>query len=238
MQKSLKREAFILNLNTLPYDEALALQERLIELRSQDSIHDTLILLEHPPVFTVTRKSALRNVLASPDTLKEKGITLHHTNRGGDITYHGPGQLVGYPIMNLKDHGKDLHLYIRRLEEMIIQVLRDYGIDGYRDTINAGVWVGGEKIAAIGIAVKSSWTTMHGFSFNVNPDLSHYSLIVPCGIADRGVTSLVKLLGKPVSRQEVQNKLIRSFEEVFNVRSREVSLQQLQDEKCKVQNEK
>ena len=226
----MKREAWVLTLNTVPYDEALALQERLVALRSQDSIHDTLILLEHPPVFTVTSKSALRNVLASPDALKEKGITLHHTNRGGDITYHGPGQLVGYPIMNLKDHGKDLHRYIRRLEEVIIQVLGDYGINGYRDTINAGVWVGGEKIAAIGIAVKSSWTTMHGFSFNINPDLSHYSLIVPCGLADRGVTSLVKLLGTSVSRKEVQGRLVRYFEEVFKVTTREVSLEQVQEQ--------
>lgn len=226
----MKREAWVLTLNTVPYDEALALQERLVALRSQDSIHDTLILLEHPPVLTVTGKSASRNILVSPEELEKKGIRLHHTNRGGDITYHGPGQLVGYPIMNLKDHGKDLHRYIRRLEEVIIQVLGDYGINGYRDTINAGVWVGGEKIAAIGIAVKSSWTTMHGFSFNINPDLSHYSLIVPCGLADRGVTSLQKLLGRSVSRQEVQGRIVRHFEEVFTVTTREVSLEQVQSQ--------
>lgn len=224
------REAWILNLDTVPYDEALALQQKLVELRAQRSIRDTMILLEHPPVFTVTGKSALSNVLTSPEELERKGIKVYRTNRGGDITYHGPGQLVGYPIMNLKDHGKDLHRYIRSLEEMLIRVLGDYEIHGYRDTINAGVWVAGEKIAAIGIAVKSSWTTMHGFSLNINPDLSHYSHIVPCGLVDRGVTSLAKLLGRSVGRQEVQGRLVRYFEEVFTVTTREVSLEQVQSQ--------
>jgi lipoate-protein ligase B len=201
-------------------------------------MQDTLILLEHPPVFTVTRESTRRNLLVSPQALEEKGIAVHQTNRGGDITYHGPGQLVGYPIISLKDRGKDLHRYIRSLEEMIIWVLKEYGIRGYRDSINAGVWVEGDKIAAIGIAVKASWTTMHGFSFNISPDLSHYSFIIPCGIVGRGVTSLAKILGKAVSRQEVQGKLIHYFEEVFEVTSREVSLEELQNEKCKPRNEK
>ncbi len=223
----MKQEAWILNLDTVPYQEALELQKKLVELRSRDGIRDTLILLEHPPVFTVTREATRRNLLASPQVLAEKGISVHQTNRGGDITYHGPGQLVGYPIISLKDRGKDLHCYIRSLEEMIIVLLKEYGIRGYRDSINAGVWVEGDKIAAIGIAVKASWTTMHGFSFNISPDLSHYSFIVPCGIVGRGVTSLTKILGKPVIRQEVQGRLIRHFEDVFDVTTREVSLQQV-----------
>ncbi len=223
----MKQEALILKLDTVPYQEALALQEKLVELRTRDSIQDTLILLEHPPVFTVTREATRRNLLASPHSLEEKGISVHQTNRGGDITYHGPGQLVGYPIISLKDRGKDLHRYIRSLEEMIILVLQEYGIRGYRDSINAGVWVDGDKIAAIGIAVKASWTTMHGFSFNLSPDLSHYSFIVPCGIVGRGVTSLAKILGKAVSRQEVEGRLVRYFEEVFNVTFREVSLEEI-----------
>lgn len=223
----MKKEAWILNLNTVPYQEALELQKKLVELRARDIIEDTLILLEHPPVFTVTREATRRNLLASPQVLTEKRISVHQTNRGGDITYHGPGQLVGYPIISLKERGRDLHRYIRSLEDMIILVLKEYGISGCRDTINAGVWVDKDKIAAIGIAVKSSWTTMHGFSFNISPDLSHYSFIVPCGIVGRGVTSLSKILGQPVGREEVQGRLVRCFGEVFDVKSREVSLEEV-----------
>ena len=223
----MKKEALILNLDTIPYEEAFDLQKRLVEMRSQDNINDILILLEHPPVLTVTRKATLKNVLASPDELKEKGISLCKTNRGGDITYHGPGQLVGYPIMDLKEHGKDLHKYIRNIEEMIIKLLRDYDISAHRDKNNPGVWVGKEKIAAIGIAVKSSWTTMHGFSLNINPDLNHYSLIVPCGITDKGVTSLSKLLGKSINQKEVRERLIQHFQEVFNLSTKNISIEEI-----------
>ena len=223
----MKKEAWILNLDTVPYDEAFALQKRLVTMRSQDAICDTLILLEHPPVFTVTRKATRKNILASPDELEDQGISLSETNRGGDITYHGPGQIVGYPIMNLKDHGKDLHKYIRNIEEILISLLMDYGISAHRDKANPGVWIEDEKIAAIGIAVKSSWTTMHGFAFNVNPDLKHYSLIVPCGLTNKGVTSLSKLLDTPIDMAEVREKLIHHYAEVFELRTREVSLKEL-----------
>ena len=223
----MKKEAWILSLDTVPYEEAFALQKRLVTMRSQDAICDTLILLEHPPVFTVTRKATLNNILASPDELEDKGISLCKTNRGGDITYHGPGQIVGYPIMNLKEHGKDLHKYIRNIEEIIISVLMDYGISAHRDKANPGVWIGDEKIAAIGIAVKSSWTTMHGFAFNVNPDLNHYSFIVPCGLTNKGITSLSKLLGTPISMEEVREKVIHHYAEVFKLRTRKVSLEEL-----------
>lgn len=223
----MKKEAWILNLDTVPYEEAFELQKRLVQMRSQNVINDILILLEHPPVFTVTRKATLDNILASPEELKEKGISVCKTNRGGDITYHGPGQLVGYPIMNLNDYGKDLHKYIRAVEEMIIKVLMDYGISAHREKVHPGVWVGNEKIAAIGIAVKSSWTTMHGFAFNINPDLNHYSLIVPCGITDKGVTSLSKLLGKPISLQGVSDRLICYYQEVFNLNVKKITLEEL-----------
>ena len=221
----MKKEAWILNLETVPYEEAFELQKRLVKMRAQDTINDTLILLEHPPVLTVTRKATLKNILVSPEELEEKGISLCHTNRGGDITYHGPGQLVGYPIMNLKAHGKDLHGYVRNIEEILIKVLKDYTITAHRDKSNPGVWVGEEKIAAVGIAVKSSWTTMHGFSFNINPDLSHYSLIVPCGISDKGVTSLARLLGKTISRKDVCEKLIQHYGEVFNLTTKGITLE-------------
>jgi lipoyl(octanoyl) transferase len=220
----MKKDAWILNLDTVPYEEAFTLQKRLVALRSQGTICDTLILLEHPPVFTITRKATLKNILASQDELQERGISLCQTNRGGDITYHGPGQIVGYPIMNLKDRGKDLHQYIRNIEEIIINLLTDYGISAHRDKANPGVWIGDEKIAAIGIAVKSSWTTMHGFAFNVNPDLDHYSLIVPCGITNKGVTSLSKLLGNPIRMEEVREKLIHHYAQVFKLNTRKISL--------------
>jgi lipoate-protein ligase B len=223
----MKKEAWILNLDTVPYEKAFELQKRLVKMRSQEVINDILILLEHPPVFTVTRKATLDNILASPDELKGKGISVCKTNRGGDITYHGPGQLVGYPIMDLKDYGKDLHKYIRTIEEMIISLLMDYSISAHRDKIHPGVWVGNEKIAAIGIAVKSSWITMHGFALNINPDLNHYALIVPCGISDRGVTSLSKLLGKPISQKEVRQKLIQHYQDVFNVNTKNISLEDI-----------
>ena len=223
----MKKEAWILNLDTVPYEEAFDLQKKLVELRIQDKINDTLILLEHPPVFTITRKDTIKNILVSPDELKEKGIAVCKTNRGGDITYHGHGQLVGYPIMDLKEHGKDLHKYIRNIEEMIINLLTDYGISAHRDKRHPGVWVEEEKIAAIGISVKSSWITMHGFSLNINPDLDHYSLIVPCGITDRGVTSLSKLLGTSVSLKDVRQKLIQHYEEVFNLNTRKTTLEEI-----------
>lgn len=223
----MKKEAWILNLDIIPYEEAFDLQKKLVELRIQDKINDTLILLEHPPVFTITRKDTIKNILVSPDKLKEKGISVCKTNRGGDITYHGLGQLVGYPIMDLKEHGKDLHKYIRNIEEMIINLLIDYGISAHRDKRHPGVWVEEEKIAAIGISVKSSWITMHGFSLNINPDLDHYSLIVPCGITDRGITSLSKLLGTSVSQKEVREKLIEHYGEVFNLSTRNITLEEI-----------
>ena len=223
----MKKEAWILNLDKVPYEEAFDLQKRMVEMRSQNKINDTLILLEHHPVLTITKKDTLKNILASPDELREKGITLCKTNRGGDITYHGPGQLVGYPIMDLKEHGKDLHRYIRNIEEMIIKLLMDYGISAHRDKRHPGVWVVEEKIAAIGISVKSSWVTMHGFSLNINPDLNHYSLIVPCGINDKGITSLSKLLGKSINQEEVRHKLIQHYGDVFNLNIRQITLEEI-----------
>ena len=223
----MKKEAWILNLDTVPYEEAFDLQKRMVEMRSQNKINDTLILLEHHPVLTITKKDTLKNILASPDELREKGITLCKTNRGGDITYHGPGQLVGYPIMDLKEHGKDLHRYIRNIEEMIIKLLMDYGISAHRDKRHPGVWVVEEKIAAIGISVKSSWVTMHGFSLNINPDLNHYSLIVPCGINDKGITSLSKLLGKSINQEEVRHKLIQHYGDLFNLNIRQITLEEI-----------
>ena len=224
-----RREAWLLDLDVMPYEEALTLQEHLVAKRSQGVIGDTLLLLEHPPVVTITRKKTSRNILAPLEQLRDEGISLYKTNRGGDITYHGPGQLVGYPILDLKNHGKDLHRYVHNLEEILINLLKDYGVEGHRESGYPGVWVKDEKIAAIGIAVKKGWISMHGFSLNVDPCLDHFSLIVPCGIKDKGVTSLRKVLGRTVDKQQVRQRLIHHLSDMFQLRMAKVALESLYD---------
>jgi len=212
-----KREAWVLDLDVMPYEEALTLQEHLVAKRSQGEIRDTLILLEHPPVVTITRKKTASDILAPLEKLRNEGIAIYKTNRGGDITYHGPGQLVGYPILDLKNHGKDLHRYVHTIEETLINLLKDFDVEGHRESGYPGVWVNDEKIAAIGIAVKKGWISMHGFSLNVDPRLDHFSLIIPCGIKDKGVTSLRKVLGKTVDKQQVRQRLMRHFSHMFHL---------------------
>jgi lipoyl(octanoyl) transferase len=155
-------------------------------------------------------------VLATPERLAELGVEVHETGRGGDVTYHGPGQVVGYPIVDLKPDRCDVHAYVRDLEEVMIRAARSFGIEAGRVAGLTGIWVGADKLAAIGVRI-SRWITSHGFAFNVNTDLSHFNLIVPCGITDRGVTSLQRLLGHPVPTAEVEDALIAAFRDVFSV---------------------
>lgn len=222
-----KREACVLDLGVMPYEEAFALQESLVAKRSQGKMCDTLILLEHPPVVTLTRAKAAGNIIVPLEKLKNEGIALHKTNRGGDITYHGPGQLVGYPILDLNDHGKDLHRYVHTIEEMLIKVLKDYGVEGHRERGYPGVWVKGEKIAAIGIAVKKGWISMHGFSLNIDCRLDHFALIIPCGIKNKSVTSLRKALGKPVDKQQVRQRLLQHFSDLFHLNVKTLALENI-----------
>jgi lipoate-protein ligase B len=229
-QRNKKTEAWVLNLGMLPYDEALALQENLVNERREGRIRDILILLEHPPVFTVTREKTAANIIAPLDKIASEGIALHKTDRGGDVTYHGPGQLVGYVIMDLSSQGADLHRYVHNIEQMIINLLRDYEVEGQRDQRHPGVWVKDEKIAAIGIAVKPRWISMHGFALNVNPNMNHFSYIFPCGIRDKGVTSLAKLLGRAVEHDDLRRKIICHFGEVFGLETTEVALDQVMGE--------
>ncbi|MFH0811821.1 MAG: lipoyl(octanoyl) transferase LipB [Pseudomonadota bacterium] len=217
-----KKAAWVLQLDILPYDQALRLQEELVVKRREGNIRDLLMLLEHPPVVTVTREKTRENIIVPLDRLAKEGIIIAKTNRGGDVTYHGPGQLVGYLIMDLNHYGNDLHDYVHNIETIIINLLKDYEIVAYRDSRYPGVWVNDEKIAAIGIAVKSKWITMHGFALNVNPNLTHFSYIFPCGIKDRGVTSLAKVLGKAVDKQELRPRLIYHFSNVFNLKTEEI----------------
>ena len=222
-----KRDAWLLDLDVMPYEEALTLQENLVAKRSQGEIRDTLILLEHPPVVTITRKKTARDILAPLEKLRNEGIAIYKTNRGGDITYHGPGQLVGYPILDLKNHGKDLHRYVHTIEETLINLLRDYDVEGHRESGYPGIWVNDEKIAAIGIAVKKGWVSMHGFSLNVDPRLDHFSLIIPSGIKDKGVTSLRKVLGKTVDKQQVRQRLVQHFSDMFHLNMHRITLKDL-----------
>ncbi len=205
----------VLDLGRMAYDRALDVQLQLVEERRAETIPDTLALVEHPPVITMGRSAVDADILAPPEELMAAGATVHRITRGGEATYHGPGQVVGYPIVNLYNHQRRIRLFVERLEETIIRVLeRHYGISAGRDPAHRGVWVGEEKIAAVGIAVTRK-ITMHGFAFNVSCDLSHFGWIIPCGITDRGVTSVAQLLGRPVDLAEAREHVVRAFVEVF-----------------------
>jgi lipoyl(octanoyl) transferase len=204
-------------LGLVPYGEALELQKQLVARRLAGEIPDQLLLLQHPPVITtgVRNRNARANVLATPQALEAAGIDVFETGRGGDVTYHGPGQLVGYPIVSLKPDRCDVHRYVRDIEEVMIRMASAFGITARRVPGLTGIWVGEEKLGAIGVRI-ARWITSHGFAFNVTTDLTQFGLIVPCGIADKGVTSLEKLLGRPVSMPEVEDAAARAFAGVFD----------------------
>lgn len=210
------RSIEVRQLGVMPYDEALALQRALVEERRADQVGDLLLLVEHPPVLTLGVKGdgGRSHILATDDTLAGQGISVFETGRGGDVTYHGPGQIVGYPIINLKPDRCDVHRYVRDLEEVLIRAAADFGIETGRIAGLTGVWAGSEKLAAIGVRI-SRWITSHGFALNHTTNLSHFDLIVACGIADRGVTSLDRL-GCTASRAEVEERIVYHFSEVFS----------------------
>ena len=203
-------------LGVVPYDEALTLQRALVAERQRGEIGDTLLLLEHPHVLTlgVRGDGGRGHILATPEELASRGIRVHETGRGGDITYHGPGQIVGYPILDLKPDRCDVHRYLRDLEEVLIRTAGDFEVTAHRVEGSSGVWVGGEKLAAVGVRI-SRWVTSHGFALNVTTDLDCFKLIVPCGIADKGVTSLERLTARAIDGQLVVESLVARFGEVF-----------------------
>ena len=203
-------------LGTVGYEDGLELQRSLVEDRKADRVGDLLLLLEHPPVVTlgVRGDGGRANIVATDERLRELGVDVQETGRGGDVTYHGPGQIVGYPILDLKPDRCDVHRYVRDIEEVMIRACAGYGVTAGRIQGLTGAWLGTEKIGAIGVRI-SRWITSHGFAFNVQTDLSHFQLIVPCGISDRGVTSLSRALGRPVDIPEVEDALIRHFADVF-----------------------
>jgi len=202
-------------LGLVEYGEAYQFQRKLHYKRLEGEISDTLLLLEHLPVLTIGRSGSLDNVLVSRQKLAQEGVAIFSVERGGDVTYHGPGQLVGYPIMDLSHRGKDIHQYVQDLEEVIIRTLADFSISSTRDESHPGLWVQNEEVAAIGLSVRR-WVTMHGFALNVKPNLKHFSLINPCGFSDRKATSMSKLLGREVHMEAVARRLVAHFSEVFD----------------------
>jgi lipoyl(octanoyl) transferase len=203
-------------LGVVSYADGLELQKQLVEQRRNGEIPDQLLLLEHPPVITlgVKARNDRSHVLATPESLEEQGVELFESGRGGDVTYHGPGQLVGYPILDLNPDRRDVHKYVRDLEEVLIRAAASFGITATRIDGLTGVWVGNNKLAAIGVRI-GRWITSHGFAFNVTTDLSHFGLIVPCGITDKGVTSLSRLLEREVAMDDVENAVCQAFGGVF-----------------------
>ena len=218
------RELHVRRLGLVPYAEALDLQKRLVDLRKAEKIPDQLLLLEHPPVITlgVKARNNRSHVLASPGVLSELGVELFETGRGGDVTYHGPGQLVGYPILDLRPDRCDVHRYVRDIEEALIRVAGAFGIAAGRMPGLTGAWVGENKVAAIGVRI-SRWVTSHGFALNVRTDLSHFDLIVPCGISGQGVTSMERALGRGVDWGDVETKVAQEFAAVFERNARELT---------------
>lgn len=192
------------------YAEGWDLQKEMVRQRKADEVGDTLFIVEHPPVYTVGRSAKDdSNLGVGEDYLRSLGAEVFRIDRGGDVTFHGPGQIVGYPILRLKN--RDTHRYLRDLEEMIVDVLADYGLEGWHHPEYTGVWVGERKIAAIGVKFSSGWITSHGFALNVSTDLTWFERVTPCGIREFGVTSLQRELGEEVSREEVEGKIVERF---------------------------
>lgn len=243
-----KKPVWVVNLGTVPYAEALVLQHRLVAARKLGELNDTLLLLEHPPVFTLGRNAREEHILATREFLDEIGIQVFHVERGGDVTYHGPRQLVGYPILDLRNFRMDVGWFVRSLEEVLIGAVKAIGLDsrrlgddgGPRDPKLVGIWIDNPthdavmrkmqpdaKIAQIGARIES-WITYHGFALNVDPIMQHFDLIVPCGIPDKPVSSLALAIGHPVDMAIVRSEVARNFEMVFEVKLQEITPQELE----------
>lgn len=209
------------DLEFIDYKEAWDLQYHLHQLRVDNQISDLLLLLEHPNTYTLGKTAHIENLIGGKEFLERNKISVFNIDRGGDITYHGPGQIVGYPIINLSEWYQDSHKYLRTLEEVLIKVCNDYNLDAKRVEGYTGVWIEDRKIAAIGIKI-SRWVTMHGFAFNVNTNLELFNGIIPCGISDKSVTSLEKELGRKIPISEVKSKILQHFKDEFNYNSYEI----------------
>lgn len=206
----------IIRLGTTDYGKALDIQENLLQRRQNGQVPDTLVLVEHPPVITLGRRAKRENIYITEEMMEKEGVDIYEVSRGGDVTYHGPGQIVGYPIIDLKEHDRDVRRFVWNLQEVFIRLLEDkFRISAHREEgTYTGVWVGSTKITAIGIAIKK-WVTMHGFAFNVSTNLEHFRWINPCGLSDRGVTSLEKLLGRKPDYEQVTELVAGFFSTVY-----------------------
>jgi len=220
MMRVMMRACEVRELGRLGYEDALALQNKLVAERQLGKISDQLLIVEHPHVITLGRNGHEENLLASEHILERAGISFYSTNRGGDITYHGPGQIVGYPILDLREWKRDVHAYVRAIEQTIIDALLDFGINAGRIEGMTGVWVNGKKVAAIGVHI-SRWVTSHGFALNHTTDLSYFQYIVPCGLS-KPVTSL-RELGVEASRAEATEALVRHFGRLFELETVELT---------------
>jgi lipoyl(octanoyl) transferase len=201
-------------LHVVTYENGMKLQQKLVEMRQREELDDQLLLLEHPPVITLGRGGDAKNLLASPEALEAEHVRFFETTRGGDITYHGPGQVVGYPILHLGEGRRDVRKYVTMLEEVLIRTVAEYGITAERAEGKRGIWVGNDKIAAIGVRI-AKWVTSHGWALNVNTNLEHFRLITPCGLHGTGVTSIARELGRAVPMDEVRTILAAKFAEIF-----------------------
>ena len=209
-------------LGRVPYAEALRLQDERVAARRAGTAPDTLLLLEHPPVITLGRSADRANVLDGVEALARRGIEVHECGRGGDVTYHGPGQLVGYPIVQLAPERRDVHRYLRDLEQGLIDAVAELGVEAHRAPGLTGVWVGSEKLAAIGVRLSTGWITSHGFALNVAPDLSGFAAIVPCGLRGRGVTSLARLTSREIPLDSAARLVGRCIARALGLAPREV----------------
>lgn len=218
-------ETCLVYLGMIPYDEAVDRQTAALSARAEGRIPDVLFLLEHPPVITLGRSADPAHLLEGPAALRRRGIDVREASRGGDVTLHAPGQLVGYPIVELRQRGQDVHRYLRELEEVLIRALAGWGIAAGRVAGATGVWVGDDKVAAIGVGVKR-WVTCHGFALNVSTDLSLFETIVPCGLIGKGVTSAARLLGRDVAMEEAVNRVTAAWRAVFTTRLTVVNAQE------------
>ncbi|HMD44090.1 MAG TPA: lipoyl(octanoyl) transferase LipB [Candidatus Acidoferrum sp.] len=220
----------IVDLGLISYTDAFALQQRIVLARKARVIADVVLFCQHPHVLTLGRNGKREHLLASEAVLRQKGVEFHSSNRGGDITYHGPGQVVGYPILDLSSIKQDVHWYVRTLEEVLIRATADFGIEAYRIRGKTGIWVAGkpheEKLAAIGVHL-SRWVSSHGFAYNVSTDLRYFDLIVPCGIAERKATSLEKLLDRRVSQEEMKPPLIEHLAKLLGLEAKTISPNEL-----------
>jgi lipoate-protein ligase B len=214
------------DMGLVPYGQALELQHRLVAAQKNGAGGDALLLLQHPAVLTLGRRANAGNIIATQAELARERIEIFNVERGGDVTYHGPGQLVGYPIFNLRHFRKDVSWFVESMAEVLVRTLAEYGVHGQYRRDMPGVWVGDNKIVAIGVRIES-WITYHGFAFNVNTDMRHWQLIVPCGIADKGVTSLSDVLGHTVTTDDVVPVVARYFGEVFGVEMTQRQLAEL-----------